>query len=87
MESYEGSLVGIWLDEVPHQVPSICESHNDKTRDQYVYLVTESKDMSSGISNELENQIMQVSNLYGMGSEIKINRKITKTGSVGQRGP
>ena len=43
--------------------------------------------MSSGISNELENQIMQFLELYGMESEIKINRKITKTGSVGRREP
>ena len=43
--------------------------------------------MSSGISNELENQIMQFLKLYGMESEMKINRKITKTGSVGRREP
>ena len=43
--------------------------------------------MSSGISNELENQIMQFSKLYGVESEIKINREMTKTGSVGRREP
>ena len=47
----------------------------------------ESTDMSSGISNELEKQIMQFSKLYGVESEIKINRKMTKTGSVGRREP
>ena len=42
--------------------------------------------MSSGISNELENQIMQVLKLFGMGAEMKMNNEITKTGLVGQWG-
>ena len=35
----------------------------------------------------MEKQIMAFSKLYGLESEIKINRKITKTGSVGRREP
>ena len=35
------------------------------------------------MSDELENRILQFSKLHGMRSEIKIIRKITKTGSVG----
>ena len=51
------------------------------------HLLAESNDMSSEISNKLENQIIQFSKLYVMESEIKINHKITKTGSVGRREP
>ena len=47
-----------------------------------VYMAVESKKMARGISDELENRILQSSKWYGMGFEIEINREITRTESV-----
>ena len=50
-------------------------------------MIAESDELSREMSDEFGDRILYFSKLYGVGSEIKINLKISKTGSIGIRGP